>query len=231
MMHVNLRTLVYALLLICTVSAFGDEYKIRADSFGTITMDLPETIVVEKKEEHSNTLNYLFKNEESNLQLTFFPESDASEILTDEKIKSLVLGTGQDLLSSAVEEKIQPSSFDVNKGAGFYYSITDKNPKPDEYKYLTQGLVRFGEISGSFTVQHNDESMKQKSMWVGVLKTLKHNHEEVLFSHFEKLKLTGSDIENVAAFSDELYLYSTQTTVLYNNPETYLGIMPKCIAK
>ena len=231
MMHVNSKTLARALLLICTTSTFGDVYKIRGAGPGTITIALPETTVVEKKEEQSNTLNYFFKNEESNLQLTFFPESDVSEILTDEKIRSLVLGTEQDLLNSAVEDEIQLSSFNVNEGAGFYYSITDKQPKPDEYKYRTQGRVRFGEISGSFTVLHNDESMKQNSLWVGVLKTLQYNHEEVPSSHFDKLKLTSRDIENMATFSDELHLYSTQTTTLYNNPETYLGIMPKCIAK
>jgi hypothetical protein len=35
-------------------------------------------------------------------------------------------------------------------GLGFYFFATDRAPGPGEYKYLTQGIVRVGEISLAF---------------------------------------------------------------------------------
>jgi hypothetical protein len=39
---------------------------------------------------------------------------------------------------------------------GFYFAATDRAPKPDEYKFLTQGVVRVGELSVTFTILTND---------------------------------------------------------------------------
>jgi hypothetical protein len=41
-------------------------------------------------------------------------------------------------------------------GRGFYFTATDRAPKPGEAKYLTQGIIRVGEISLAFTVLTND---------------------------------------------------------------------------
>jgi hypothetical protein len=51
---------------------------------------------------------------------------------------------------------IWPATRDQQPGPGFYFSATDRAPKPDEYKFLTQGVVRVGELSVTFTILTND---------------------------------------------------------------------------
>ena len=39
---------------------------------------------------------------------------------------------------------------------GYYFSVTERSPKPGEYKYMTQGMLRVGELVPTFTILTND---------------------------------------------------------------------------
>jgi hypothetical protein len=58
--------------------------------------------------------------------------------------------------TQAVEKELRVVEFQGRTGPGFYFSATDRAPKPDEYKFLTQGVVRVGELSVTFTILTND---------------------------------------------------------------------------
>jgi hypothetical protein len=58
--------------------------------------------------------------------------------------------------SQSVEKEIPIKEITGLSVAGYYYAITDKSPKPDEYKYMTQGMVRLGELMITFTALTND---------------------------------------------------------------------------
>ena len=58
--------------------------------------------------------------------------------------------------TQAVEKELRVVEFQGRSGPGFYFSATDRAPKPDEYKFLTQGIVRVGELSVTFTILTND---------------------------------------------------------------------------
>lgn len=58
--------------------------------------------------------------------------------------------------SQSVEKNIPIKEIKGSAVAGYYYSITDKSPKPDEYKYMTQGMVRLDELIMTFTALTND---------------------------------------------------------------------------
>lgn len=45
---------------------------------------------------------------------------------------------------------------------GYYFSLTDKAPKPGEWKYLTQGVFRIGDFVGAFSILSNDPALKVK---------------------------------------------------------------------
>ena len=46
----------------------------------------------------------------------------------------------------------------ISQNVGYYFSITDRDIKPDEFKYLTQGMLRVGYLVVTFTIVSNDES-------------------------------------------------------------------------
>jgi hypothetical protein len=58
--------------------------------------------------------------------------------------------------SQAVESELPIIEFQGRSGPGFYFSATDRAPKPGEYKFLNQGILRVGELTVTFTILTND---------------------------------------------------------------------------
>jgi predicted secreted Zn-dependent protease len=58
--------------------------------------------------------------------------------------------------SQAVEEKLTLKEISGTDGRGYYFTATDRAPKPGEYKYILQGMLRLGNIVLAFTVLSND---------------------------------------------------------------------------
>lgn len=58
--------------------------------------------------------------------------------------------------SQAVEKRIDVVEFQGSSGPGFYFSATDKAPKPGEYKHMTQGMLTVAELLVTFTILTND---------------------------------------------------------------------------
>ena len=56
----------------------------------------------------------------------------------------------------AAEPILAAEEFKGAKGPGYYFSATDAAPKPDEFKYLSQGMLLVGEVVVSFGVLTND---------------------------------------------------------------------------
>ena len=56
----------------------------------------------------------------------------------------------------AVEKEIRIQELKGRAAIGYYYSLTDRAPKPGEFKYMTQGMVRLGDALLAFTLLAND---------------------------------------------------------------------------
>jgi hypothetical protein len=75
---------------------------------------------------------------------------------TKETIRQSVQRAADDAKADAVEETIPVRELAGAKGPGYYFAATDKAPKPGEYKYLTQGMVKLGDLTVTFTILTND---------------------------------------------------------------------------
>jgi len=73
-----------------------------------------------------------------------------------EQIRATVERGAEGAKVQAVEKELRILEFQGRTGPGFYFSATDRAPKADEYKFLTQGVVRVGELSVTFTILTND---------------------------------------------------------------------------
>ena len=73
-----------------------------------------------------------------------------------DQMRAAVEEAAQGARSQAVERELHILGFQGRSGPGFYFSATDRAPKPGEYKFLTQGIVRVGELSVAFTILTND---------------------------------------------------------------------------
>lgn len=76
-----------------------------------------------------------------------------------EETKQLIDIAAEHAKEQAVEGSISKHEFNSMENKGYYYSATDKAPKPGEYKYMTQGMLRIGELFCTFTILTNDNSI------------------------------------------------------------------------
>jgi hypothetical protein len=58
--------------------------------------------------------------------------------------------------SQAVEQTIPIMELKGSAGPGYYFSATDRAPGPGEFKHMTQGIVRVGDLTVTFTILTND---------------------------------------------------------------------------
>ena len=87
---------------------------------------------------------------------TLWPATKDHAPQSSDQIRSAVKHAAQSASAQAVEKELKIVEFQGRSGSGFYFSATDKAPRPGEYKFLTQGIVRVGELSVSFTILTNE---------------------------------------------------------------------------
>lgn len=76
------------------------------------------------------------------------------------KIKHAMEQKGQGLLPKSDETELNLQGLRGPSCWGYYFSLTDKAPKPGEFKYLTQGSLGLGDLLLSFTILANDNKSK-----------------------------------------------------------------------
>jgi hypothetical protein len=59
-------------------------------------------------------------------------------------------------------------------GPGYYFSATDREPKPGEFKYLTQGMLLVGDVIVAFSILTNDAQEKVRDQALAMLKSASH---------------------------------------------------------
>jgi hypothetical protein len=82
--------------------------------------------------------------------------SSISAAPDDAKIKSTVVSAAKSAEPQSVEGFLSLQNLVSASGRGYYFRATDRAPKPGEWKYLTQGMIRTGGIALTFTVLTND---------------------------------------------------------------------------
>jgi hypothetical protein len=74
----------------------------------------------------------------------------------DNKMRAMVTSAARNALAQSVEMTIPVHDLTSPDVHGFYYFATDRAPKPDEWKYLTQGMVNINGAPFAFTILTND---------------------------------------------------------------------------
>lgn len=75
---------------------------------------------------------------------------------TAEDVHALVKGNAEQMQGQAVEREISVRNLTGPEVFGSLFSATDPNPKPGEYKLLTQGMLALAELRVTFTILTND---------------------------------------------------------------------------
>ena len=83
------------------------------------------------------------------------PKKDTSP-LSAERMRQQVEQVLEHAKPQAVEKMIEVRELRGPVNLGYYFSATDRAPGPGEYKYMTQGMTRVGDLLVTFTILTND---------------------------------------------------------------------------
>ena len=75
---------------------------------------------------------------------------------------------------SATEQYLPVEPLTGAPGPGYYFSATDREPKPSEFKYLTQGMLLVGDVVVGFSILTNDAQEKVREQALAMLKSASH---------------------------------------------------------
>ena len=74
----------------------------------------------------------------------------------------------------AIEQYLPVEPLTGAPGPGYYFSATDREPKPGEFKYLTQGMLLVGDVVVGFSILTNDAQEKVRDQALAMLKSASH---------------------------------------------------------
>jgi hypothetical protein len=91
-------------------------------------------------------------------------------VASAEQIRQSVQRAADQVKPQAAESYLSVEELTGAQGPGYYFSATDKAPKPDEFKYLTQGMLLVGELAVTFSILTNDGQEKVRDAALDMLK-------------------------------------------------------------
>ena len=104
--------------------------------------------------------------------ITPIPLSAAQPALSN--LKSATENMARASVAQSVEKKADIIALKGEQTDGYYFSLTDSAPAPGEYKYMSQGLARVGEMLLQFTILSNDPTQKARDTGLETLRTASH---------------------------------------------------------
>ena len=87
------------------------------------------------------------------------------------ELRANVDAAAQQVLSQSLEKKVTLKHLKGPAAEGYYFQVTDKAPKPDEYKYMTQGMIRVDQVVPTFTILSNDGAADSVNSALSMLQT------------------------------------------------------------
>lgn len=98
----------------------------------------------------------------------------AADFASAESVKKLVQTSAESAAAVALEKELPVKSLD-GPLSGFYFSATDKSPKPEGYKYMTQGAVAVDGIVATFTILTDTKDSEATREALKMFANLKHS--------------------------------------------------------
>jgi len=77
-------------------------------------------------------------------------------LMDTDALREAVREGAERIKPQAVEPSIEIRRLQGESGVGFYFSVTDRAPKPEEFLFMTQGALQAGDLVLWFTILTND---------------------------------------------------------------------------
>ena len=93
------------------------------------------------------------------------------ELFEGAALKSAVERMSEPSVAQSIEKRAEVKRINGDRNEGYYFSLTDPASAPGEYKCMTQGLIRVGDLLISFTILSNDATQKVREAALEILRS------------------------------------------------------------
>jgi hypothetical protein len=163
---VRLRISILIVSMLITLSAIGQEKLVGFRAYalgsqGSLQLSAPRAWndQLEHKEKGAPTTIVFTPENGANLdvQITVLvPGKQTGRLPTEEEIKNTVTRAADGAKPQALEKAVPVQEIQGAFGSGYYFTVTDRAPKPAEFKHMTRGMMNVSELVIAFTILSND---------------------------------------------------------------------------
>jgi hypothetical protein len=160
------------------VAAKSLERRFPLPDYGAVLMTVPPTWIDQVRQPPDRLPpTIVFHPELGNafriMVTPIWPANKDVPVPSDGEIRSNVERSAESVRGQAVESSIPVRELKRIGVQGYYFSATDKNPKPGEFKYMTQGTVVTGDLVVTFTILSNDGTNKVEKDAITMIGSIK----------------------------------------------------------
>ncbi|MEX2150404.1 MAG: hypothetical protein WD793_09305 [Steroidobacteraceae bacterium] len=102
------------------------------------------------------------------------PDPTADRVMDPAALYAAVREAAERIRPRAIEETIEIERLRGTRGTGYFFSVTDREPQPEEFRYMTQGALQAGELIVWFTILTNNGQEAEVATALAMLQSLVH---------------------------------------------------------
>jgi hypothetical protein len=85
-----------------------------------------------------------------------WPDPTGKDVREPPQLRDAIRDAAERVKPQAVESFLEVRQLNGANGIGYYFSATDRDPRPGEFKFMHQGVLQVGALTLWFTVLAND---------------------------------------------------------------------------
>jgi hypothetical protein len=179
-MHIaSPRLFIFALLVVTTSTGAAESPKLfELPDHGVLALNVPDGWTSQLRQPPNRLPPTISLKPPAAVReqvlMTVWSTAPSTNLPDEVTLRSEVAKLAKSAETHSVEPTLAVQEIKGMTGRGFYFVATDRAPSPGEYKYLTQGTIRVGDIALAFTILTNDGEDAIARAALGMLKTAAH---------------------------------------------------------
>jgi len=218
MISTRVRSLVFSCVLLVTGPAFAEEVGVRkfpVPQQGVFQLQVPKSWKDRVSQPPGSTTPTIVLTggggEAFEVSLTPLWRTRPGTPLADPaEIKRKVESAADQAKQQSVERELVIQEVKGDSSVGYYFSATDRAPKPGEFKHMLQGMIRAGELLVLFTVLTQDGGDSIRRASIAVLESATYTND------------VGSSSSSGAGRPDAIQITQTDTHYVLTVPVSRL---------
>lgn len=173
---------------------------------GALNLLMPENYemnVYSEQNSISPTIE-IYTKEKALIMITPLWDENSKEKISDKDLKDIIESGKNYMLPYAVETKVDIKKIDGKDSKGYYFILTDKAPKPNEYKYCLRSVLSVGDLLINATIFSNDNSAEIINRTIELLSNLSQTKQSEQIEKIANETFEKNNLNDLQKYSDSI---------------------------